>query len=1316
MAPRPSWITAALVLLASVGAWAQTAAPSARPPHPAGAGGASGATALLAVPSPESWVKRLIPDSIQDVSLGGMMLWQWIGLGVGLILGWILATLIASTVAAGLDRLAQRTVTTWDDVLLKTARRPVRLLLWVVFFQLACSQLDLPKAAEGAAGHLAYTGYVIGSAWLLLGFINTGTLVYEGALADDTLGELKSRALRTRLTVARSITSVLLLVASGAILLMQFEVVRNLGLSLLASAGVGVAVLGFAAQKSLAGVVAGIQLSISQPVRIGDLIQFENELGNIEEINLTYVVIKLWDERRLVVPISKFVEANVQNWSRGHLELLGTVFVHADPTLPVPLLRAELERLCAAHKLWDKRKALLAVTDMSPDSITLRALVSVSHPDHFFDLRNDIREGLIAYLRELEGGAYLPRRRWAPALPPVTPTPPTPPTPDPRDTEREVTLDPPRLPAGACGGDALPRPWRVMRSRGLLLALLLAGCVEQAPPLDYGDPTALREPTEVDGITGYIVAPRAGAAIPGSTLTVEVAAYTRAPAEPLRVRIGPKNGGLLVAEADGEPGPGQRFRAPVALLHGVNVVQVLVESEDGKRFRRLDFEALYDGKAPGLSFSLLAAPPGGAGCGGALPLDGAPTAAKEACVRGRVTTAAGATPAAVRVEGAAPVDAALDAGGFFEAVVPLASDAKQTLRITATDSRKRSVQGEATVEQDSKPPALALTSPGAGPALQTDEDQILLGGTASDAGGLASLRIESSKGSVQAIAPASPWQTSVLLEPGLNQLTVVAVDRAGNSTSLPLQVDRTRVIRLNAPQGGQASAKLSLDRAALASLLSEEDQKKIKAATVPLRPAIVASLQAIREPEKYGVNAALWGQAEKNLSRLLGMSPDNADLKGTSIEELLGLAAAVGLPPARLLSDLLGIEVTDPFLPIDALADVMLANSVATHPNATLDAQGQPVLEISLHDVFQDLKTLGPRFGPAGDHPGFLDGPTEAKVLESGFLMGLPVKTNLRQYDGVDASATSKASLFLLEGDSVLELDFTSGQFSIVGLADEPSVDLRVRVREAQGFFPAGKSKEVNPDPKAPGFFLGDGPAWGLKPWFIERLVTDAAYRRYAPSYGSSGYKKALSYDAGSIKEAAKLSWDRGWVSIATSGGIGAPPPPQYIWDMILEVAQVRLHDGVAEGAADVAFDLKKIPVGLTADELIAQLKPTLQAQAPELSKLLAGSAGLASSPVDFFYVPSPQGGYLFFRAPEDGGGAYKYATPGFFEDAKLTKKVSSKGPAAGTADAAHEKVAAKAGLAVYLADDGGEVFSLEVLAADPQGVSVRVRRAGGGS
>lgn len=386
----------------------------ARAQAASGAGGAAAEAPrgiVTKAVSPEGWLEGLAPASLRVV-VGGLALWQWLGVVLGLLVGWGVASLVSKGVSRAIGGLVRKTPTSWDDAIVGSAQRPIRLILRVAFFQFACSQLDLPAAADGVIGHLVYTGYVIGIAWLLLACLDTGVTAYEGALADDTAEELETRALRTRLTVARSITSALMLLAAGAVLLMQFDAVRSVGLSLLASAGVGVAVVGFAAQKSLAGVIAGIQLSISQPVRIGDLIQYDGEIGTIEEINLTYVVIKLWDERRLVIPISKFIETPVQNWSRDHLQLTGTVFLHVDPTTPVPLLRAELQRLCAAHELWDGRTAVLAVTDMGVDTITLRALVSVGHPDHVFDLRNAVREGMVGFLQGLEGGKYLPRRRW----------------------------------------------------------------------------------------------------------------------------------------------------------------------------------------------------------------------------------------------------------------------------------------------------------------------------------------------------------------------------------------------------------------------------------------------------------------------------------------------------------------------------------------------------------------------------------------------------------------------------------------------------------------------------------------------------------------------------------------------------------------------------------------------------------------------------------------------------------------------------------------------------------------------------------------
>jgi hypothetical protein len=847
----------------------------------------------------------------------------------------------------------------------------------------------------------------------------------------------------------------------------------------------------------------------------------------------------------------------------------------------------------------------------------------------------------------------------------------------------------------------------------LSAALLLASCVEQAPPLDFGDPTALGRPSEIDGINAYVVAPRAGAGITSPVLEVEIVAYVTSQPEPLRVLIGPRNGAVQRAEASGEPGPGQRFRAPVALVHGVNRIEVRIEDERRARFRRLDFELLYDGTAPGLSFQLLAPPPGQAGCAGAAPLAAEVTAATSVCIRGRATAGAGATVASARVVGSGEASAIPGDDGTFEVAVDLALDQPQTLEIEVSDDRGRSTRGQALVTQDATPPSITVTSP-AGGVIETDEGTLVLEGQASDASGISSISLESSRGSVQQVPLASPWTTSVQLEPGLNELTLTAVDRAGNQATATVQARRSRIITLRAPAEGQGSTQLALDRKALASLLTEEQQKTIAVTTVELRPAIVAALQAIQRPEQFGIDTGAWGPAEKNMSRLLNMTPDTADLQGTSVEELLSLGAAVGLPPGRMLSDLLARGLTETFLGTDTLADVILSRVIATHPNATLDAQGNPVLPINLYDVFQDLTTLGPRFGPTGQHPGFLSGPTESRVLEAGFLLGVPVKTNLRQYDGVDASGDTKASLFRLEGDKVLELDFTSSQFSMVGLADEPSVNLRVLINEHPTFLPAGTSQLANPDPDASGFFRGDGPVWNIQPWLVERIVAEGAYRQYARLHEGTGFKSTLSYDAGSIKNAAVISWDKGWVNINTSGGIGSPPAPQYAWDILLETAQVRIHDGgLAEGTADVAFTLTGLPIGLTADELIEKVKPTLQAQAGELSELIAGGSGLAESKADLFYVPGGSGaGFLFFRGEGDSAGPYLYERPGFFEDEGLTQKASSL-TLEGSEDTTHEKVGVREGARYFFEDEAGAVFRLEVVGAKAGEVQVRVRKAG---
>jgi small-conductance mechanosensitive channel len=179
---------------------------------------------------------------------------------------------------------------------------------------------------------------------------------------------------------------------------MMFDPVRQFGTSILASAGIAGVVIGFAAQKTLGNVLAGIQIALTQPLLIDDIVVVEGEFGQIEEITLTYVTVRTWDLRRLVVPITQFVEKSFQNWSRVSTELLGTVILYLDYQVPMGELRKELKRLVESHPKWDKRVCGLQVTDTKEHVIEVRALISGSDPGKLGDLRCDVREGLIQFL------------------------------------------------------------------------------------------------------------------------------------------------------------------------------------------------------------------------------------------------------------------------------------------------------------------------------------------------------------------------------------------------------------------------------------------------------------------------------------------------------------------------------------------------------------------------------------------------------------------------------------------------------------------------------------------------------------------------------------------------------------------------------------------------------------------------------------------------------------------------------------------------------------------------------------------------------
>jgi small-conductance mechanosensitive channel len=341
----------------------------------------------------------------------GLEPWQWLGLLVVLVVGWVLAVLLERVTLSFAARVAKWTHMAWDDSLVGAGRGPLRIPLYALLLALGTSLLLLPPWARTAVNRLCYSLLIVAVAWFILRFLRVTTTYVHQKVSDTTHDAGRMRSLGTQLAVLRRVLEVATYVVAAALLLMQFEVVRNVGVSLLASAGIAGLVIGLAAQKSISTLLAGIQLSVSQPIRLGDQVVVENEFGTVEEITLTYVVVRVWDERRLVIPITQFLDKPFQNWSRAHAGMLGDVLLQVDYSTDIDALRTELQRILEneGRALWDGKVQNVVVLNVLEKTLSVRALVSAADPSKLFDLRCLVRERLIVFLRGRPG--WLPTVR-----------------------------------------------------------------------------------------------------------------------------------------------------------------------------------------------------------------------------------------------------------------------------------------------------------------------------------------------------------------------------------------------------------------------------------------------------------------------------------------------------------------------------------------------------------------------------------------------------------------------------------------------------------------------------------------------------------------------------------------------------------------------------------------------------------------------------------------------------------------------------------------------------------------------------------------
>jgi small-conductance mechanosensitive channel len=335
------------------------------------------------------------------------LVWDYGHVALAALVGITLA-LIAHRILFGvLRRVAHASHSETDDVVLRHIARPTRWALVALGLVLAARET---AALEEAWQRIA--GFVMPAlvGWIALAILRAVVQALERK-ADITVADnLVARRRRTRLAIFSRIATFLIIFLTVGLMLLSIPGVRDVGVTLMASAGLAGLAVGAAAQPALKSLIGGMQLALTEPIRIDDVVIIDGEFGRIEDIRTTYVVVKIWDERRLIVPTSRFLEDTFQNWTRSGSEIMGTVFLYLDPFTDVAPIRAEFERFTRAHDLWDGRSVGLQVTETKPDHMEVRLLISAVNAGNAFDLRCAIREHMLAWLRETMPDAIVRQR------------------------------------------------------------------------------------------------------------------------------------------------------------------------------------------------------------------------------------------------------------------------------------------------------------------------------------------------------------------------------------------------------------------------------------------------------------------------------------------------------------------------------------------------------------------------------------------------------------------------------------------------------------------------------------------------------------------------------------------------------------------------------------------------------------------------------------------------------------------------------------------------------------------------------------------
>lgn len=326
--------------------------------------------------------------------------WHHLVISTALLAGAIIAGLIAHRLGFAIFRRLDRHPSKLSQLLMRDCRAPLRLALPVYAVDLVTPLLHFPPEVSDLLQHLLGLLEIGAITWL---FITAALALSESLIAHFQItetDEFRARRIVTQIRIFRRILMTLIAILAMAIGLMSFHWGKELGASILASAGIAGLAVGLAARPTVENLVAGVQLAITQPIRLEDVVIVENEWGWIEEITTTYVVVRIWDLRRLILPLTYFSQHSFQNWTRHSAELMGTVHLYLDYTAPVQAIREELIRLTKSLPQWDGKVCALQVTHATEHSLELRALVSAKNSSLLWDLRCTVREKLLEFVQQ----------------------------------------------------------------------------------------------------------------------------------------------------------------------------------------------------------------------------------------------------------------------------------------------------------------------------------------------------------------------------------------------------------------------------------------------------------------------------------------------------------------------------------------------------------------------------------------------------------------------------------------------------------------------------------------------------------------------------------------------------------------------------------------------------------------------------------------------------------------------------------------------------------------------------------------------------